>query len=66
MTITVAKIGGRTVEIIRVADRVHFSDERGWVMICTDWQQAEHRKSQFRWVPATTRFDWVREYITGQ
>ena len=56
---------GRTVEVVRVADRVAFSDAAGWIMICMDWEKADRKKSQFKWVPATTRFDWVREFGFG-
>jgi hypothetical protein len=62
---TVAKMNGRVVEVVRVADRVGFSTERGWVMVCTDFEQPERKKQQFKWVPATTRFDWVREFNFG-
>jgi hypothetical protein len=63
MTVTVGKIKDSTVQIMRVTDEVAFSDQKGWIMICLDWQQAETRKSQFKWVPITTRFEWVREFI---
>ena len=65
MTVTVGKFDGRIVEIIRVAERVKFSPGRGWVMVCFDWEQPERRKQQFQWVPASTRFEWVREYINN-
>jgi hypothetical protein len=58
----VAKMNDRVVEVVRVADRVAFSEERGWVMVCLDFEQVERKKSQFRWVPASTQFDWVREF----
>ena len=58
----VAKMDGRLVEIVKVADEVKFSNTRGWVMICMDWEQADRKKSQFRWIPASTRFEWVREF----
>jgi hypothetical protein len=60
--ITVGKIKDRIVQVVRVADTVGFSSERGWVMICMDWEQAERRKTQFRWVPASTRFEWIRTF----
>jgi hypothetical protein len=63
MTVTVGKIKDSTVQIIRVTDEVAFSDQKGWIMICLDWQQAEARKSQFKWVPSSTRFEWVRDFI---
>ena len=58
----VAKMNERVVQVVRVADSVGFSQERGWVMICFDFEQPERRKQQFKWVPATTRFEWVREF----
>lgn len=62
MTVTVARMNDRVVEVVRVADTVTFSSERGWVMVCFDFEQAERKKSQFRRVPASTRFDWVRTF----
>jgi hypothetical protein len=62
MTVTVARMNDRVVEVVRVADTVSFSTERGWVMVCFDFEQSERKKSQFRWVPASTRFDWVRTF----
>ena len=61
MTI-VAKMDGRLVEIVKIADEVKFSNTRGWVMICMDFEQSDRKKSQFKWIPAATRFDWVREF----
>jgi len=59
---TVAKMNGKLVEIVKVADAVKFSNTRGWIMICTDWEQADRKKTEFKWLPASTRFDWVREF----
>ena len=58
----VAKMNGKLVQVMRVADTVAFSQERGWVMVCFDIEQSERRKQQFKWVPASTRFEWVREF----
>jgi hypothetical protein len=64
--ITVAKMtDGRVVEIVRAADEVKFSNHRGWVMICMDFEQADRKKSQFKWIPASTRFEWVKEFCFG-
>jgi hypothetical protein len=62
MTVIVAKIKDRVVQVIRITDEVAFSDEKGWILICMDWEQAERKKSQFKWVPASTRFEWVRRF----
>jgi hypothetical protein len=58
----VAKMNGRIVEVKKVADTVGFSEDRGWVMICTDFEQPERKKQHFKWVPASTRFEWIRSY----
>jgi len=62
MPVTIAKINGRIVEVVRIADTVAFSTERGWVCITPDVGQPERRKQTFQWVPATTRFEWVRTF----
>ena len=38
----VAKMNGRIVEVIRVADTVGFSTERGWVMVCMDFEPVSY------------------------
>jgi hypothetical protein len=62
MTVTVARMRERVVEVVRYADRVAFSEDCGWFMVCLDWEQPDRKKSQFRWVPADTRFEWVRTF----
>ena len=63
MTVTVAKMQGRMYEVVRVAEHVSFSEERGWVMITPDVGVPDRRKQTFRWVPASTRFEWVRTFV---
>jgi len=64
--ITVAKMtDGRVVEVVRVADTVRFSPEPGWVMVCFDFEKPFRKRTEFKWMPVTTRFDWVREYAFG-
>ncbi len=62
MAVTVAKFQGRLVEVVRVADRVAFSTERGWVLVTPDVGVPERKKQTFRWVPAATCFEWVRTF----
>jgi hypothetical protein len=63
MMITVAKMtDGRVVEIVRAAEKVGFSPDRGWVMVCMDFEKMYGKRTEFKWVPATTRFDWVKEF----
>ena len=64
--ITVAKMtDGRVVEVVRVAETVGFSPEPGWVMVCMDFDKMYGKRTEFKWVPAATRFEWVREYTFG-
>ena len=62
MPVTIAKMNGRLVEVIRTADTVEFSTERGWILITPDVDQPQRKKQNFQWVPATTRFEWVRTF----
>lgn len=62
MTITVAKMQNRIVQIVRYADRVGFSDQRGWICVCMDFDKQQRRRDQVKWIPATTRFEWVKEF----
>lgn len=64
MTI-IAKMDGRIVEIVRFAEKVGFSEDRGWFCVCFDFDREERRREQVKWVPASTRFDWVREFNFG-
>jgi hypothetical protein len=66
MMITVAKMtDGRVVEIVRAASKVGFSPDRGWIMICMDFEKISRKRSEFKWVPADTKFEWVRAYAFG-
>ena len=62
MTVTVAKFQGRMFEVVRVAEHVAFSEDRGWVLVTPDVGVPERKKQIFRWVPASTRFAWVRTF----
>ena len=62
MTVTVAKINGKIVEVVRVAESVAFSPQKGWVLVTPDVGKSERAKSEFKWVPAGTRFEWVRTF----
>jgi len=35
-----------------------------WVflMVCMDFEKIERKKEHFKWIPASTRFEWVREF----
>ena len=58
----IAKMGSRIVEIVRVTDTVAFSTAQGWIFVNMDFERPRHRQMNLKWVPATTRFEWVREF----
>ena len=62
MVIVAKMTDGRIVQVVRVADTVGFSEDKNWVMVCFDFEKINRKREQFKWVPATTRFDWVREF----
>ena len=59
----VAKFKDKIVQIVKVQESVMFSEDKGWIFICYDFDKINRRREQFKWVPATTYFEWVREYI---
>lgn len=56
---------GKIVEIVRVAETVQFSPDKGWVFVCYDFDKINRRREQFKWIPAASaKFMWVREFIS--
>ena len=61
MTVTVAKMNGKIVEVIRVAETVGFSQERGWVCVCSHVGDVD--SNAVKWVRLDgQRFEWVRDF----
>jgi len=59
----VAKYKDKIVQIVRVAETVQFSEEKGWIFICFDFDKINRRREQFKWVKASeTKFEWIREF----
>jgi hypothetical protein len=63
MTMVVAKFRDRWVHVVKFATTVSFSTEPNWFMVNLDWEKPFAKREQFRWVPASTRFDAVREFV---
>jgi hypothetical protein len=63
MTMVVAKFRDRWVHVVKFATTVSFSTEPNWFMVNLDWEKPFRKREQFRWVPASTRFDAVREFV---
>ena len=55
---------GRVVRILRHADQVSFSDNKGWLLI--DTTPGKARPETMKWIPDTTAFDWVREFNSAE
>ena len=58
----VAKFNNKIVQIVRGQKQVGFSEEQDWIFVCFDFEKINRKREHFKWVPATTRFDWVREF----
>ena len=57
---------GKIVQIRRIVDRVQFSDDIGWILIDPDCGSPDMTGSfgiNIKWIPASTRFTWVRDYV---
>ena len=62
----IAKIesSGQIVQILRIVDRVLFSDRLGWILIDPDLGARDMTGSigiNMKWIPSETRFEWVRD-----
>jgi len=53
--------GGKIVRILKKQHSVPFSDEKNWLLIDTDPAKG-NKGLGLKWVPADTRFTWVRPY----
>jgi FMN phosphatase YigB (HAD superfamily) len=52
---------GKIVRILKKQHSVPFSDEKEWLLIDTDPAKG-NKGLGLKWVPANTRFEWVRPY----
>lgn len=52
---------GKIVQIIRKQHSVPFSQEKDWLLIDVDPEKG-NRGLGIKWIPASTRFSWVRPY----
>lgn len=64
-TITIARYRDQYVRLVRTQKAVVFSTEPDWILIEYDLDRAPERRPNRRWVRATTRFDWVRQYLAA-
>lgn len=60
---TVGKLpNGKFVQILRVAECVAFSPDRGWVLTANKINDPRAMNLTMKWIPASTRFEWVRTF----
>lgn len=63
---TIGKMAdGRIVEVVRVATRVQFSADEGWVLIDPELGAPDmtgSTRANIKWYPASTQFEWVRNF----
>jgi len=65
MTMVVAKFKNRWVHVVKFATTVSFSAEKNWFMVNFDFEKPFCKREQFKWVPASTKFEAVREINSG-
>ena len=63
-TAVMAKLAdsGKIVRILKKVHSVQFSDKKDWLLIDTDPARG-HRGLGAKWIPANTKFEWVRPYL---
>lgn len=60
----IAKMKDKIVQIVRVAEAVQFSEHRGWVLVCLDFEKPMRKRNHVKWIKTSeTGFEWVREFI---
>jgi len=59
----VVKFNGKWVHVVKFARDVAFSTEKEWFMVCSDFEQPNRKRQHFKWVPASTRFEAVKEFV---
>jgi len=59
MTVLVAKLNDKIVEIVKVAETVQFSNEKNWILISHEVS----KRISMRWLKSEdVKFDWVRSF----
>jgi hypothetical protein len=56
----IAKLNDKIVQIVKFQRTVAFSVELNWILISHQINKKD--STQVRWVSASTRFTWVRDY----
>jgi hypothetical protein len=59
----VAKMDGRWVHVVKFMRGVTFSTDKGWFMVNFDFEKVNRKREHFKWVPASTHFECVKEFV---
>jgi len=62
MTLLVAKWNNRIVRLMKYSSKVAFSDNPDWLLLQYPLELPENKR-RLLWVPLSTRFEWVREFL---
>lgn len=65
MAITILKWnkgGGRIVRLVKYSKVVSFSTDNDWLLLEFDIHLPEHKRVNRKWVPLSTRFEWMRVF----
>jgi hypothetical protein len=62
MTMIAKMKDGTIVEVVRSVETVSFSEEKGWIFICFDFDRTYGKRSKFKWIRSNTEIVWMREY----
>ena len=62
MTILLAKWNNKVVRLVKFKRKVGFSDNTEWLLLQYPVDLPENKR-RLLWVPLSTRFEWVKEFI---
>ena len=60
--ITVLKWNNRYVRLVKYSKIVSFSDNTDWLLVDYPLDLPENKR-RLLWLPLSTRFEWIREFI---
>jgi len=58
----VVKFKDKWVHVVKFASAVSFSSEKDWFMVNFDFEKPFRKREHFKWIPASTRFEAVKEF----
>ncbi len=63
MNIVLVKWNNRIVRLVKYQRNVLFSDNVDWLLLEFDIHLPTHKRVNRKWVPLSTRFEWIREFV---